>query len=90
MDGGSCFQGRVDTTWWQPLDKAPEQSAKEILRGSLVDQVVPAECYVAELSTSETDPKTESSVADARDSSAVEEAHEEADSKTEKPLSGPW
>ena len=52
------------------------------MRGSLVDQVVPAECYVAELSTSETDPKTESSVADARDSSAVENAHEEADSKT--------
>ena len=54
------------------------------MRGSLVDQVVPAECYVAELSTSETDPTSESSVADARDSSAVERAHEEADSKTEK------
>ena len=70
----------------QPLDgAAPYQSAKEILHGSLVDQVFPAEYDVAELSTSETDPKTESSVADARDSSAVENAHEEADSKTEKP-----
>ena len=98
MDGGRCFQSRVDTTWWQQLDEAPDQSAKEILRGSLVEQVVPAEYGVAELSTTETDPESEPSVPDARDSSAVEEAcgtsgegascvvdHEEADSKTEKP-----
>ena len=85
-------------SWWQPLDEAPDQSAKKILRDSSVDQVVPAEYDVAELSTTETDPESEPSVADARDSSAVEKAcgtfgeeasravdHEEADSKTEKP-----
>ena len=98
MDGGRCIQSRVDTTWWQPLDEALDQSAKEILRGSLVEEVVPAEYDVAELSTTETDPESEPSVADARDSSAVEKAcgtsgeevsragdYKEADSKTEKP-----
>ena len=44
--------------WWtllpkqsrreQPLDEAADQSAKEILRGSLVEQVAPAEYDVAE------------------------------------------
>ena len=47
------------------LDEAPDQFAKEILRGSLVEQ------DVAELSTTETDPESEPSVTDARDSSAV-------------------
>ena len=47
-------------------DEAPDQSAKEILRGSLVEQVVLAEYDVAELSTTETDPESEPSVADAR------------------------
>ena len=54
------------------LDKAPDQSAKEILRGSLEEQVVPAEYDVAELSTTETDSESDPSVADARDSSAAE------------------
>ena len=77
------------------LDEAPDQSAKGILRGSLVEQVVPAEYDVAELSTTETDAESEPSVVDAR---AVEKAcgtsgeepfcavdHEEAYSTTEKP-----
>ena len=97
-DGGRCFQNRVDTTQWQPLDEAPDQSAKEILCGSLVEQVVPAEYDVAELSTTETDSESEPSVADGRDSSALEKAcgtsgeeacravdNEELDSKTETP-----
>ena len=102
-DGGRCFQSRVDTTQWQPLDETLDQSAKEILRGSLVEQDVPAEYDVAELSTTETDAESEPSVADARDSSAVEKAcgtsgeeacravdHEEADSKTETPRNRRW
>ena len=41
----------------------------------VVEQVVvPAEYDVAELSTTETDPESEPSAADARDSSAVEKA----------------
>ena len=52
-------------------DEAPDQSAQEILSGSLVEQVVPAEYDVAQLSTTETDPESEPSVADAR---AVEKA----------------
>ena len=77
------------------LDEAPDQSAKEILRGSLVEQVFPAEYDAAGLSTTETDPESEPIVADVR---ALEKAcgtsgeeascavdHEEADSKTEKP-----
>ena len=42
MDGGRCFQSRVDTIWWH-AGRNTIQSAKEILRGSLVEQVVPAE-----------------------------------------------
>ena len=38
------------------LDEALDQSAEEIFRGSLVEQVVPAEHDVAELSTTETTP----------------------------------
>ena len=48
------------------LDEAPDQSAKEILRGSLVEQVFPAEYDAAGLSTTETDPESEPIVADGR------------------------
>ena len=65
--------------WWTLLPKqsrddlvAASGRCLEILRGSLCDQVVPAEYDVAELSTTETDPESEPSVADARDSSSVE------------------
>ena len=44
------------------------------LRGSLVEQVVPAVYDVDELSTTETDPESEPSVADAPDPSPVETA----------------
>ena len=53
------------------LDEASDHSAKEILRGSLVEQVVSAEYDVAWLSTTETKPESKPSVADAR---AVEKA----------------